>query len=259
MMFTTGDAPIPQYAFLLAVLAMCLRPAYAADISPSIAAAIADGVRPEADKRRDPFTKPADLLILSEVSPGGKIGDFMPGGDYFTRLFAKAVGEKGRVYAIVSEEMLRAQPASADGIKAIAADPNYSNVVLLVHPITTFKVPEKLDLVLTSDDWHALKSPVFGPADTEMMCRTVFSALKPGGLYVVIDSNAAKGAGIRDVEALGRIDPDIVKEEATKAGFELVSESNLLRNPTDDLALKVQGIMQGEADLFVLKFRKPKT
>ena len=86
----------------------------------------------------------------------------------------------------------------------------------------------------------------------------MFKALKPGGIYIVIDHVAAAGSGLRDTETLHRIDPAIVKKQVLAAGFEFVGESKVLANPKDDHTLKVfDPAIRGVTDQFVYKFRKP--
>src|SRR3546814_677782 len=58
--------------------------------------------------------------------------------------------------------------------------------------------------------------------------KRVFAALKPGGIYVVIDHAAEAGSGLRDTDTLHRIDPAIVKQQVVAAGFEFVGESPVL-------------------------------
>jgi predicted methyltransferase len=88
----------------------------------------------------------------------------------------------------------------------------------------------------------------------------VFDALKPGGIYFVLDHAAEAGSGTRDTNTLHRIDEEAVKSEVKAAGFELVGESKILRNKDDPHTAKVfEPPIQGHTDQFILKFRKPKT
>jgi len=73
----------------------------AAAIPDNIASAIADGNRPEADKQRDARRKPGETLAFAGVKPGAQVAELLPGAGYFTRLFSKAVGMSGHVYALV--------------------------------------------------------------------------------------------------------------------------------------------------------------
>ena len=83
-------------------------------------------------------------------------------------------------------------------------------------------------------------------------------SLKHGGLYIVVDHRAAKGAGLAATEALHRMDEDVAKKEIEAAGFKLAAESNVMANPADDNNKRV--LEAGEhdhTDQFTLKFRKP--
>jgi predicted methyltransferase len=143
-------------------------------------------------------------------------------------------------------------------VKAIAADPAYSNVTVLHAPVNRFSVPEPLDLVWTSMNYHDLHLEFFGPADLAAVNKAIFAALKPGGIYLVLDHAAAAGSGLRDAGTLHRIDPEVVKREVLAAGFVLDAESDALRNPADDHSRKVfDEAVRGKTDKFIFRFRKP--
>ena len=74
-----------------------------------------------------------------------------------------------------------------------------------------------------------------GKIDPMIFNRAVFRALKPGGVFLVVDHTAESGSGMRDTDTLHRIDPAIVKKQIEDAGFVFEGESNVLRNPADDL------------------------
>jgi predicted methyltransferase len=247
---------------LLAGVALCFgaATAQAADKIPkAIAGAVADAGRPDADKQRDANRKPAEVVAFAGIKPGQKVLDLLPGGGYFTRIFAKTVGAKGEVYALVPDSIVAARPKAADAVNAIAADKAYGNVKVLVQPLASLKTPAPVDVVWTSDNYHDLKNQMFGPADTAAMNKAIFAALKPGGTYIVLDHAAAAGSGTRDTETLHRIDPAVVKAEVTAAGFVFAGESDVLHNAADDHTIKVvDGTIRGKTDQFVYKFTKPK-
>jgi predicted methyltransferase len=88
--------------------------------------------------------------------------------------------------------------------------------------------------------------------------QLVFDALKPGGIYLIVDHEAEPGSGTRDTATLHRIDVETVKKEVLAAGFVLVGSSDLLRQPGDAHAVKVfDPSIRGRTDQFLLKFRKP--
>ncbi len=233
--------------------------ANAAAVPDNIAAAIADANRPDVDKQKDADRKPGETLAFTGVKPGAQIAELLPGGGYFTRLFSKAVGSGGHVYALVPAREPNAPadtPDFAARVKAIAADPNYSNVSVVVEPFSQLSVPAPVDLVWTSQNYHDLHN--LPGLDVGIFNKMVFDDLKPGGIYLVLDHTAEPGSAGRDTKTLHRIDPETVKKEVLAAGFKFVGSSDLLRQPGDTHTLKVfDPAVRGKTDQFILKFRKP--
>jgi len=231
----------------------------AASIPPNIAAALSDPSRPAADMVRDNDRRPGDVLAFAGVRQGAKVADLIPGGGYFTRILSKAVGPRGRVYAYVPDELTKLakrEPA----VNAIARDPAYSNVTVILNTLPNFSAPEKLDLVFTAQNYHDMHDKFMGPADLSVVNRQIFKALKPGGVYLVIDHAAEPGTGLRHTEDLHRIDAAVVKSEVTAAGFIFEGESKVLRDPADSRKVNVfDPSIRGKTDQFVYKFRKPST
>ena len=242
-----------------AALTLSATCASAKSIPANIAAAVADSNRPDADKQRDANRKPAESLAFAGVKPGAQVAEFFPGGGYFTRIFSKAVGGTGHVYALVPERPADAPadlPDFAAKVKAIAADPNYANVTVTVQSMAKLAPPVPVDLVWTSLNYHDLHN--LAGVDVAAFNKLMFDALKPGGIYVVLDHAAAAGSGARDTKTLHRIDPETVKTEVLAAGFKLVGSSDLLHQAADDHTLKVfDPAIRGKTDQFILKFRKP--
>jgi predicted methyltransferase len=215
----------------------------AAMIPPYVAAALSDPSRPAADMIRDNDRHPGEVLAFAGVRPGAKVADLIPGGGYFTRIFAKAVGPRGHVYAYVPDELTKAANREPT-VNAIARDPAYPNVSVVLNKLPNFSAPEKLDLVFTAQNYHDMHDKFMGPAD----------------LSVVIDHSAEPGSGLRDTDTLHRIDSAVVKSEVTAAGFIFEGESRVLRNPGDSRRTNVRDpSIRSKTDQFVYKFRKPST
>lgn len=241
---------------LLASLAMGAAPPAQAAMrtSNAIAAAVADPARPAADRERDALRKPAACLEFAGVHPGMTIAELFPGKGYFTRIFSRAVGPKGHVYEVTPPPR---EPGKPVAVKAIAADPHYHhNITVVEGPIASFQLPRPVDLVWTSQNYHDLHNvPGLNVADFD---RAVFKALKPGGIFLVLDHVAPAGSGFSDTSTLHRIDPEAVRKEVTSAGFEFAGESSVLRNPKDPHTSKVfDPSIRGHTDQFIYKFRKP--
>lgn len=228
-------------------------------VSKSIAAAVADPARPQADRDRDSGRKPAESIAFAGLEPGQRIADLLPGGGYFTRIFSGVVGAKGQVFAVAPPKRPDApadRPEPSAAVRAIAADEHYKNVTVSVAKVAELKLPEKLDMVWTSQNYHDVHN--VKDIDVGAFNKAVFDSLKPGGIYIVIDHATEKGAGFTATSTLHRSDPDAVKAEVTAAGFEFVGASDVIANPADDhkTAVFEQGL-HDKTDRYLLKFRKP--
>ena len=221
--------------------------------------AVSDAGRPADDTKRDAQRLPALLTEFAGIKPGMTVVDLLPGTGYFTRVFAKIVGPKGHVYGYVgtwADARLKSQGQDPDN--QLAALKNaYANVGVIHGPLDQFVTPIKVDVVWTSDNYHDVHNKSFA-TDVAAMNKAIYASLKPGGLYVVVDHRAAKGAGAGSTEALHRMDEDIAKQEIEAAGFKLVAESKMLTRADDDNTKRI--FEEGEhdhTDQMVLKFRKP--
>jgi predicted methyltransferase len=243
---------------LLACLTL-LSPYTHAAVPANIAAAVADANRPDADKQLDADRKPAQTLQFAGVKSGQSVAELIPGGGYFTRLLSKAVGPKGHLYAWAPQPPGEAGATRdfAAAAKAIAADTQYSNVTVLQTGLSTAFAGNPQDLFFTAQNYHDLHN--IKEVDVAVFNKAVFDALKPGGLYVVLDHSAEKGSGVRDTSTLHRIDEATVKSEVMAAGFEYVGRSAVLANAADPRTAKVfDPAIRHKTDQFILKFRKPK-
>src|SRR5690606_18656066 len=224
-----------------------------AEVPAEVATAVADTARPEADRARDAARKPAEIVAFAGVKAGDKVAEFLPGGGYYTRILAKAVGPRGHVYALVPTGFAQ-RPGGLDALKALAAQ--HGNVTVIATDLTQFTLPEPVDLAWTTENYHDMHngpSPSFAGVNS-----ATFKALKPGGLYFVEDHAAAPGSGTSATSTLHRIDPAAVIEEVTSAGFALDARSDLLANPDDPKTVGVRDpSVQGETEKFALRFKKP--
>lgn len=222
-----------------------------AQIPDYVTKAVADPARAQ-DAPNDARRKVAELVAFSGAKPGDRVVDLIPGSGYFTRVFSKVVGPQGRVYAVWPMEY----DEKFDKVQAIASE--YGNVDLLIQPAAKLTTPQPVDVVFTSQNYHDYPDKFMGPVDPKVLNAAVFAALKPGGLYVIVDHSAEAGSGMRDTDTLHRIDEAIVKKQVLAAGFEYVGESGVLRNPSDDRKTNVFGrAIRGQTDQFTYKFRKP--
>ena len=241
---------------VVALLATTPLMASAAPLPPAIAKAAADPARGEQAKD-DARRHGPEILAFAGVKPGDQVIDLIPGAAYWTRLFSKTVGPKGHVYGIWPKPY--ADEAGRDfQVYGALAKNGYPNTSVAVEPATALTAPDKVDLIFTSQNYHDYPDKFMGSIDPSVFNKAAFAALKPGGILLIVDHQAAAGSGMRDTDTLHRIDGAIVKKQVMAAGFRFVGESKLLANPADDHVKKVfDPAIRGRTDQFIYKFRKP--
>jgi predicted methyltransferase len=248
-------------SFALALAVAAAAPiARAGDIPPYVAAAVADTARPDKDRERDADRKPAEIMALTGVKPGDRAGDVGPGSGYYTRILSRIVGANGHVFAFNPTWVDAKFPKAKEGLAALVAG-GYANVEPVVQPMDAIHFDKPVDLVFISllyhdQHWQSVTSSI----DVAKMNKAIFAALKPGGVYFIIDHTALPGVtSPEQIDKLHRIDPAVVKAEVLAAGFVFDSESDILRNPADPkTALVFDPSIRGHTDQFIFKFRKPK-
>ncbi|MGH6782753.1 MAG: class I SAM-dependent methyltransferase, partial [Phenylobacterium sp.] len=131
------------------------------------------------------------------------------------------------------------------------------NVHIVALTPTSLGFPEPVDIIFTAQNYHDfhLKSLKL---DVPAVNRSLYAALKPGGVLFVIDHVASAGSPIDVADTLHRIDPAVARREIEAAGFKFVGESPVLRNPADPHTANVfDPAIRGKTDQFVYKFQKP--
>jgi predicted methyltransferase len=227
-------------------------------IPEDITAAVNSPDRPAADKKLDESRHPAEILEFFGIKPGMKVADIWAGGGYTTELLARTVGPTGKVYS-QNGPFPPAFKKGQEAWKARLSEPGMANVVEVQrpfdHPDDILPVPpESLDAVIVNMNYHDMVGRGY---DTARINAALFKALKPGGVYGVIDNSAAPGSGARDANTLHRIDEALETNQIKQAGFKLAATSDVLRNPKDDRTWFVMK-HRGQQDRFVLKFVKPR-
>jgi len=229
----------------------------AANVPAYVTRAIDDPAR-SADSKDDARRKIAMVMTFTGVKPGDKVLELDPGSGYWTRVFSRIVGPNGHVYTVWPDEMAKYSARSFANWQGLVKG-TYKNVSLLKQPAATLSVPQKVDVVFTSQNYHDYHDPFMGPVDMQSFNKQVYDALKPGGVFVVIDHAAPAGSGAGDTNTLHRIDPMLVKKEVEAAGFKFDGQSDALRNPKDTHTDKVfDKSIRGHTDQFIYRFRKPK-
>jgi len=233
---------------------LALSAASAANVPAYIERAVADPSRVPDDRKWDAVRKPAEVLAFANVKPGETIAEYLPGGGYYTHLLSHAVGSNGKIYALETTTWGKGNIEATK--KAIRE--SGTNVSLDLSPLGTFHLSQKVDLFWTTNNYHDLHVPKYAKVNMAVFNKAVFNALKPGGTYFILDHAAAPGTGATLSPKLHRIDKQTVISEVTAAGFKLVGESDLLKNPNDDHSKVVfDPAIRFKTDQFMLMFGRP--
>jgi len=222
---------------------------------PSFEDFLANPARASTDQARDAGRKPAEVVAFLDVKPGMTVVDLLAAGGYYTEVLSLAVGSEGKVYAHNTEFLLKMREGAND--KAMVerlADNRLTNVVRLDREFEDLGVDAgSVDVAITALNFHDIYNNG-GTDAAQGVLAAVKTILKPGGILGIIDHVGVPDA---DNKKLHRIDPDIVREEASKAGYEIDGESDLLANPEDNHDAGVFGELRGKTDRLLIRLRKP--
>jgi len=216
-------------------------------------AILANPERPEDERKLDAGRKPEEVLKFFGVKPGDKVADIMAAGGYYTAILSQVVGDKGVVYSANNAFI---KGFVKDKLDVRLQNPMFANVKHIDGEMDKLALPTdgSLDFVLIHLNYHDL---VLKNDNRAAMNKAIFAALKPGGVYGIVDHYAKDGSGSEFTESLHRIDKAVEVKEVTDAGFVLAKEGDMLRHPEDP---RTEGVFKhrGETDRFVLRFEKPK-
>ncbi len=220
---------------------------------------VASNSRPAADRKDDPMRKPASVLALAAIKPGMTVFEIEAGSGYYTELISALVGPDG---AVIMQSPENFDSFLAEAIEDRLAENRLPNVRLSKTNFDNLDAADNsVDLatwILGPHELYFTPNGSSGLGEVETAYAEIFRILKPGGVLIILDHAAAPGSPETTGGALHRIDPAIVKQLAAGAGFMLVEESDVLRNPDDDYSIGVfDPAVRRKTDRFLLKYIKP--
>ncbi len=227
------------------------------EIAKRIEAALASDIRTAEERARDRTErKPMQTLEFFGLQPNMRVLELFPGGGWYTKILGQVLAEQGKLYIAIGADRLapRLQEWKLDKVEVAPAraTPQPSGQFGVFKMDSVDLGVKDLDMVLTFRNLHNLT-----PETRANLNRAVLAALKPGGIYGVVDHTRRHNEP-GTVENWRRIDPVVVIKEALDAGFEFAGFSDLHYRPDDELRYDTaRPSIAGYSDRFTLKFRKP--
>ena len=210
------------------------------------AAILAAGDRSDADRATDKRREAAKLLAFIGPKTGWNVLDMGADAGYSTELMARAVAPDGKVWGQNDKpnQKFEARVASPGMRNALAQIAPYESPAAGLPP---------LDLIAFLFAYH---DTTYMGVDRAAMDKSLFAALKPGGVLVIADHSARPEDADKVGKLYHRIAEATVRAELEAAGFKYVASGDFLRNP-DDPRTAIVFRSPIKVDEFVLKFMKP--
>lgn len=166
---------------------------------------------------RDIFAQRKEIVAACKIKPGMKVADIGAGTGLFTRLFAKEVGDKGKVYAVdISDKFIK-------HIEKSCKEADIHNVTGIVCAADSTKLPRNsVDRVFVCDTYHHFEFP-------QRTMASIHQALRPGGQVIVIDFHRIEGKSRDWVMKHVRAGQEVVVKEIESSGFKKAAEKKLLK------------------------------
>jgi predicted methyltransferase len=210
-------------------------PAPAGELEARIQAILAGDHRSAEDKARDPWRHPAQTLAFFGVQPQDTVVELWAGAGWYTDVLAPLLREQGKL--IVTQyskegpaDSYRPKVAKAFEDKLAARPDLYDRVEVVVITDELVLAPEgSVDVVLTFRNSHGW----FRDGQQEKIYGAAFRALRPGGVFGVVQHRAAPGADATKSAPTGYLPESAVIEAAQAVGFELAEKSEINANPRD--------------------------
>ena len=238
---------------LSVLLSSQLMAADSAATRNKIEQALTSSIRDAAETARDANRKPGEVLEFFGLEDDMKVLEISPATGYWSKLVGPTLCENGGelIFSVGVSDDFKNDVMSLDGLECSSAINN--DITLRNLPEFSFD-DSQFDMVLTF--WNLHNPSVEGRKNLN---EAVFSALKSGGIYGVVDHTRRHlEPTSREAQNGRRLDPVLIIKEMIDVGFEFVDFSPMHYHPEDNLSQEVgtPGV-RGNTDRFTMSFRKP--
>ena len=238
---------------LSVLLSSQLMAADSAATRNKIEQALTSSIRDAAETARDANRKPGEALEFFGLEDDMKVLEISPATGYWSKLVGPTLCENGGelIFSVGVSDDFKNDVMSLDGLECTSSINN--DITLRNLPEFSFD-DSQFDMVLTF--WNLHNPSVEGRKNLN---EAVFSALKSGGIYGVVDHTRRHlEPTSREAQNGRRLDPVLIIKEMIDVGFEFVDFSPMHYHPEDNLSQEVgtPGV-RGNTDRFTISFRKP--
>jgi predicted methyltransferase len=249
---------ISLFALLLVTVAAWAQFRQLSPLQQRVVEIMQSDIRTDAERARDGNRQAPQVLEFLHIEEDMRVIEILPVGGWYTKILAPLLRENGKLYITHPSPTFYSQafdePAQLPELAEVeeipwgASQPPDSGPFFAPGPWDV----EPVDMVLTFRNYHN-----FDAAGRMAINDSAFDALKPGGLYGIID-HTRRHMEPDNTENGRRVDPVLVIKEVQEAGFMLLDYSPLLRRPDDQLLYEVgRRSVTGNTDRFTLLFVKP--
>lgn len=224
-------------------------------MGPDLATLLAD-IRSEEDRERDAGRKPVEVIAAMGIEPGMTVLEIIAASGWYTEVLSIAVGPEGHVTAHNTPFALQLRDGAND--KALSARlvdgrrPNVSRLTKEMHELSA--EDGQFDAAFTALNLHDIYNRGGDEAAAAAM-SAIYTTLKPGGFFVVIDHQGLEGQD--NVELHRMLKSDAIRV-AEAAGFIVEIDSGVLHHHSDDMTMHMRDdSVRGKTNRFLLKLRKP--
>ena len=211
-------------------------------VAPDFLDKLTSDERPAEDRARDGVRRPYQVMTLAGVEEGMTVLDISSGGGWYARVLSAAIGPNGMIYA---QDLGAGGRVPQELIQDLASMPNLE------------AVDNVSDVPANSTDIavFGLESHHRDDESGVAFFREIYNVMKPGSKLIYTEY---VGDASTDYRALHRLPIEAGRRWVQEAGFEIVEESDILRNTADDHTLPIfSPILGRNADRFLFILRKP--